>query len=178
MNKARDLVALAIMAFQKGQYDAAAKFFTSAVGSDDLDSFVDEVTRNMPRSARNGHVPESENTLAPSIASAQDLTSIVEHLEQRFRVESSMIDEGDEEVEQRASHEDDFDFQEAEAGDYSEDEESDEEDQDDLEDLDDEEEFDLAEEDDEFDAEATDTDPEGTEGELEIVASAGPVRIK
>jgi len=174
MNKARDLVALAIMAFQKGEYDAAAKFFTSAVGSDDLSQFVDEVTKNVPRAARTGSVPETENTLSPSIASGRELSSIVDYMEKRFRAESSMLDEGDEEVEVRASYDDDKDFLEAMAGEDRYSLEDDSADPDNLE-----EEENLEEDNEEFDAEVTDTDPKGTKGsELSITASAGPVRIK
>lgn len=165
MNKARDLVALAILAFREGQHDAAAKFFTSAMGSDDLDSFVNDITISMPRSARNAAVPDSDNTMSPSLASAaakSDLVEVVAHLEARFRAECSLFDEGDEEVEVRASLSSD------------EDEDCEDEDEDDL---DDSEYEDEEEEEFESDASSADTQPDDAPVSI-IVASAGPVRIK
>lgn len=164
MNKARDLVALAILAFREGQHDAAAKFFTSAMGSDDLDSFVNDITISMPRSARNAAVPDSDNTMSPSLASAatkSDLVEVVAHLEARFRAECSLFDEGDEEVEVRASL-------------SSDDEDCEDEDEDDLDDSDYED-----EEEEEFESDASSADPQPEDAPvLTIVASAGPVRIK
>ncbi len=157
MNKACDLFALAITAFKEGKYDSAAKFFSSAMGSDDLDSFVNDIARNVPRSALTGLVPSSENTLSPSLASAdsEDLSYIVERIEAGFRAECSLLDEGDEEAEVRASDED-------------EDDDLDEED-----DLDD-------EDDDDLDAEDTELDDEEdhNSGKMKLTASAGPVRFK
>lgn len=174
MNKARDLVALAILAFRNGEHDAAAKFFTSAMGSDDLDSFVDEIALNVPRAARNAPVPDSDNTLSPSLASAlsDDMADMVDYIESRFRAECSLFDEGDEEVEVRATTEDDEDL-EAEASDCSDDDLDDEDLDDPEEDEDDEE-----EEDEEFEAEASEDQSGHEDVELTIVASAGPVRVK
>lgn len=139
MNKARDLIALAIESFRSGEYDAAAKFFASAVGSEDLDSFVGEIAKNVPRSALNGPVPFGENTLNPSLssASADDLDGIVERVEARFRAECALLDDDEAETELRASEADDDEV-------YEEDEEDDldldpeyeeDEDQDDLDDV-------------------------------------------
>lgn len=177
MNKARDLVALALISYKEGEYDAAAKFFTSAMGSDDLDSFVDEIAQNVPRAARNAPVADSDNTLSPSLASAlsDDMADMVEYIESRFRAECSLFDEGDEEVEVRASidEEDDEDM-EAEASDCSDDLD----DEYDLDDPDeDEEDVEDEIEEEEFDAEASDH-PTQEDVEFTIVASAGPVRVK
>jgi len=107
MNKARDLLALAIESFRSGEYDAAAKFFASAVGSEDLDSFVSDITKNVPRSALTGPVPFGENTLNPSLASGSDLDDIVERVEARFRAECALLDDDESETELRASEDDD-----------------------------------------------------------------------
>lgn len=161
MNKARDLLALSIIAYQQGEFEAAAKFFSSAMGSDDLDSFVDHIGISVPRSARNGIVPPSENTLSPSLASVMDdeeMEDIVNIVEARFRAECSLFDEGDEEVEVRAADDDEEDFLESEASDDT----------------------DSEEEEEDFESEASGSDRERpVEYSLKIVeASAGPVRIK
>lgn len=105
MNKARDLIALAILAYRNGKLDGAAKFFASAMESEGLDSFVDEIARNVPRAALTGLVPSSDNTLSPSLASTYDLDEIIESVEAVFRAECSLLDDEEEEVEARASDE-------------------------------------------------------------------------
>lgn len=163
MNKARDLIALAIESFRSGEFDAAAKFFASAVGSDDLDNFVGEIAKSVPRAARNGSVPFGENTLNPSLASASDfeLDGIVDQIEARFRAECSLLDDDEEESEVRASEYDD----------------DDQDHDDDLDDGD----LDYEEEEDELEDEAEsdpDYDVEASADKRKFVTVIGPVRLR
>lgn len=105
MDKVKDLILLSALAYKNGQYENAARFFTSAMQSDGLESFVSFLDK-VPQSAAitDCSVPDSDNTLAPSLSS--DLHEIVEDVERVFRATASYVDEGDEIVE-AASVEDD-----------------------------------------------------------------------
>lgn len=108
MNKACDLIALAIESYKSGEYNAAAKFFASAMGSDDLDSFVTTIIKPAPVAAIQGPVPTSDNTLNPSLSSSM-LEEIVEQVEYQFRSESSYLDDDESEIEARSTEGDDED---------------------------------------------------------------------
>lgn len=104
--KAQELLSLAILAFQNKEFGDSAQLFTSAMESEDLDSFVTYINREMPEVAMHGLVPDSSNTLSPALASSDDLSSIVSEIEATFRSHSSLIDDEDEEIEVRACEED------------------------------------------------------------------------
>lgn len=167
MNKARDLIALAIESFRAGEFDAAAKFFTTALGSDDLDSFVSEITKSVPRSALQGTVPAGENTLNPSLASAgsdlegEEFAALVDRIEARFRAECSLLDDDEEEIEARAA--DDDDDEGYEDDDLDDGELDYDDDEDELEDD--------VESDEDYEIEASGS-------KRKIVATVGPVRLK
>lgn len=180
MNKAKDLLALSILAFRNGQFDESAKLFTTAMQSEDLDSFVSEISPVSPTSKQvSPETSDSENTLCPSLASSDvDLEQLSEQIEARFRAECSLVDEEDEEVEAKADDEDEDD----------EDSEDSDEDSDD----DDEESEEEESEDEDFESESSadvivpagDSDEgepsqEATaSGKIKLVSAIGPVKIK
>ena len=96
-------------AYKNRQYEGCAKFFAQAMQSDDLSSFVDYIAEKSDGSALHGTVGDSENTMSPSLASAskdEDLSKIVEHMNNSFCAEMSDLDEEIEEIEVRASLDD------------------------------------------------------------------------
>lgn len=111
MDKVKDLILLSALAYRDGQYENAAHFFTSAMQSDGLDHFVAFLDK-VPQSAAltDASVPDSDNTLAPSLSS--DLSEVVSEVERVFRATASFIEEGDEIVEaasvEDVEEEDDF----------------------------------------------------------------------
>jgi hypothetical protein len=104
MDKVKDLILLSALAYKNGQYENAARFFTTAMQSDGLDSFVSFLDKVPTSGALTSTVPDSDNTLAPSLSS--DIYEIVDDVERVFRATASYLDEGDEIVE-AASVEDD-----------------------------------------------------------------------
>jgi len=118
---AKDLILLSIMAYKEKQFDGAAKLFTTAMETEGLDSLVDYVNRMPIKNAAHKNAGESDNTLAPSLASADyieslcsnaELSAIVDEVEAVFRSESSLLDDGDVVVEALAENEEAFGVQE------------------------------------------------------------------
>ena len=110
MSKAQDLIALAILAHKEGEFESAAKFFSDAMASDDLDSYVGHISPAFAnRSALHGTVPASENTINPTLAEASDKKdSELPIMTSTLRSEASMLDDGDEETELQARTEEDL----------------------------------------------------------------------
>lgn len=109
MNDPKKLLVLSILAFKEKQYENAASLFVAAMDSGDLDSLVDFVDTVPPTNGLHDTAGESENTLSPSLSSSEELNTIVDVVEQQFRSESSLIEDGDEVVESLAQDvEDDF----------------------------------------------------------------------
>lgn len=106
MKAIKDMLALSILAYKEGKYDEASRFFVSALNSEGLDSFLSEITRNPPVSKKiDSDVPESENTIAPSLA-FDSLSSVVDQISSYFQSYSSYLDEGEFEEESRSMFED------------------------------------------------------------------------
>jgi hypothetical protein len=93
MDRCKQLMYLSVLAYKEGQFSNAAKFFTSAMESDGLESFVSFLDPVPQGAAKTMVLDESQNTLSPSLA------SVVDEVESAFRAEASMLEEGDEVVE-------------------------------------------------------------------------------
>lgn len=118
MKKTRDLMVLAMEAYRQGQYEGCAKFFAEAMGSDDLNSFVDYIAQYPDGTALHGDT--ESNTFAPSLSSTSSdvaTETVIKYLNDSFLAEMSSRgvepDEEIEEVEVRASFEDDDDAEDA-----------------------------------------------------------------
>ncbi len=108
MSELKDTLALSILAYRKGMYEESAKLYSAAMGMDDLDTFLSEITRNAPMSKLIMDVPTTENTMAPSLCSSEDLLlDLVEKISNSMDSMSSVyLDRGEYEEESRASYDD------------------------------------------------------------------------
>lgn len=96
----KQMVALAVLAFQKGNKDECLQYMAKAGEfGDDLTQFVSEVMQPAPTAVRNdGSTPQAENTLAPSLAanaSAENFVHLTNRLSRQLAT-ASFLDEDEE----------------------------------------------------------------------------------
>lgn len=91
-------LALAVVAMQKGEKDNALAYLSKACEyQDDLTQFVSEFSPLAPEAALNGTVSDSDNTIAPSLATASSdgFLSLSARVSRHMALASS-LDDGDE----------------------------------------------------------------------------------